>query len=121
MKYIIYLFFRYYNEGSNKQIAFIKSLICFMFLLYINIVSLTLFIAPNLLKTFHFSSKTQTYLFLLCLFGIGYYIINKFVLEDEIKSMSPIKNVRLHGWLLFFYIFSSLALMALSLISLMNY
>jgi hypothetical protein len=118
MKYIIYLFYRYYDKGTTKQIAFIKSLLCFMFVIFINIISLMLFIVPTFLQSFHFASKGQSYLFFIGLFGIGYFILNKFVLEEEIKSILPNKNVSSHGWMLFFYILSSIIFMTLALISL---
>ena len=118
MKYIIYLFFRYYDKGTTKQIAFIKSLLCFMFVIFINIISLMLFVVPTFLQSFHFSSKGQSYLFFIVLFGIGYFILNKIVSEEEIKLISTNKNVSLHGWILFFFIFFSIIFMALSLISL---
>ncbi len=118
MKYIIYLFFRYYDKGTTKDIAFIKSLLCFIFVIFINIISLMLFIVPTFLQSFHFASRRQSYLFFICLFGIVYFILNKFVLEEEIKSILPSKNVNMHGWLLFFYIISSIIIMALALITL---
>ncbi|WP_291285701.1 hypothetical protein [Flavobacterium sp.] len=118
LKYIIYLFFCFYNKGINKQIAFIKSVLCFMFLVFINITSLILFIIPNFLQSFHFSSKGYSYLFFISLFGIGYFLINKMVSEEEIKAISPNKNVRLHRWVLFFYIVLSIIFMTTALISL---
>jgi len=93
----------------------------FIFVIFINIISLLLVTVPTFLQSFEFSSKINYYLFFTCIFGIAYFILNKFVLEEEIKAISPNKNVRLHGWMLFLYIFFSIIFMTLALINLKHH
>ena len=50
--------------------------------------------------------------------ALGVFPRNK---EEEIKAISPNKNVRLHRWILFFYVVLSIIFMTIALISLRHH
>lgn len=59
MSYIVFLFFKYYNQGATKQISYHKAIFSFITLILINLISIvSLFVS---LRELYFSSRIQSY------------------------------------------------------------
>lgn len=118
MRYIIYLFFKYYSKGATKQVPYLKSVSVFLLLLFINFFSIAVLISPDIFRRFNFLSRIQLYFFFTIVFSIGYLIMKKLVPERAIREYETNKNIKLHGWLLFIYVSFSIIFLLYILIRL---
>lgn len=116
MKYIIYLFYRYYNKGATIRIPYESSIFAVLLLIFINVFTLLILFIPTFTRII-FSNQSRIELYIYSLIGVflGYLIVNKLFPKKEILKMNDIsKNVKLHSFFLFFYvIFSFMVLMVL--------
>lgn len=116
MKYIIYLFYRYYNKGATIRIPYESSVFAVLLLIFINVFTLLILFIPTFTRII-FSNQSKTELYIYSLIGtfLGYLIVSKLFPEKEILKMNDIsKNLKLHTFFLFFYIiFSFIILMIL--------
>lgn len=115
MKKILYIFYRYYNDGVTKDVAYLKSVTVFLLLLFINILTTCAF-AGLKLPDMEGASTTTKYLVFLAFYSLPLYlIINYFVkkkdLEDD-KLATEYK--KWHGWLLVLYFILSIFLLILA-------
>ncbi|MNY20906.1 hypothetical protein D3C86_1544200 [compost metagenome] len=117
MSYIIFLFFKYYNQGATKQIPYQKAVFSFVTLVFINLISIASFFIS--FKEIHFSSRIQSYAFFGVILAIIYFVINRIIPEQTIRDYDATnKNTKLHGWLLFFYVFISFIFLLITIIRL---
>lgn len=116
MKYIVYLFFRYHSNLTQKNIAYDRSLLCLLFLIYINCTSIALFFWPIPARTIFLKNRIYTCSILIVLFVVGMYVVKKFITKEELNHFMPSSKVKFHGWLLFSYILLSLSFMVVSMI-----
>jgi len=113
MKYIIYLFYRYYNKGATIRIPYESAIFAVLLLLFINVMSLMILLVPNLMETL-FANHTRTELYVYSAIGVllGYFMLTKLVSKDEIYQIENTSiNVKLHTWLLFLYFIASFILL----------
>lgn len=118
MKYIIYLFYRYYNKGNTIRIPYESSIFAFLLLIFINIFTVLIICFPSF-SGLIFSNHSRIELYTYSLIGIfiGYLILCKLCPKDEVLEMNDIyKNVKLHGWILFLYIFVSFTILMIQII-----
>jgi hypothetical protein len=116
MKYIIYLFYRYYNKGDTIRIPYESSIFALLLLIFMNAFTLLICFLPSFSRMF-FSNYSRVELYFFSLIGtfLGYLIINQLFPKKEIfKMINVSKNVKIHSWFLFFYIiFSFIILMGI--------
>lgn len=116
MKYIIYLFYRYYNKGSTIRIPYESSIFALLLLFFMNIFTFFILLFPSFSRMiFSNHSKVELYIFSLIGVFLGYFMFNRLFPKKEILEINEIsKNTKLHSWFLFFYvIFSFIILMIL--------
>ena len=109
MKYIVYLFYRYYNQGATMAIPYYCAVFAMLMLLFINIFSLMILLVPDMTKIL-FTNNTRIELLIYSSISgvIGYLLLSKLIPKKEILEITNIpKNVKLHGWILFLYIIVS--------------
>ena len=120
MKYIVFLFYRYYNKGATTRIAYESAIFALLTLIFIIVVSLMLLFAPQLSNTI-FKGHTRIALYVYFSIGvaIGYYFLSKFIQKKDIVNFENVpKNVIFHGWILCLYIIISFSiLMSLIILS----
>lgn len=105
MKYIIYLFYRYYNKGGTIRIPYESAILAILMLIFVNIMSLMMMLAPKLTITL-VSNHARIELFIYSSLGviIGYFILSRLFPKREILEVNTIhKNFKLHGWMLALY------------------
>jgi hypothetical protein len=109
MKYIVYLFYRYYNKGATIRIPYESAMIAILLLLLINMLSLMLLLIPDTTKILVGNhTKAESYLYSAIIVAIGYFLLSKLVPKNELLQFKSIpKNVKLHGWILCLYVISS--------------
>lgn len=118
MKYIVYLFFRYHSNITHKIIAYHRSIVSVISLIYINIASIALFLEPIAMRKLFLKEKVYTFFILIVLFVLGYFLFKKNISKEYLESFKPSKKVKFHGWLLFLFVLCSLFFMIISLIKL---
>lgn len=109
MKYVVFLFYRYYNKGATIRIPYESAILAILSLGFMNIMSLLMLFAPELSDTL-FKNHTRTELYIYSGIGviIGYFITSKLIPKKDILDFKNVpNNIRLHSWLLFFYIIIS--------------
>lgn len=115
MKYIIYLFYRYYNKGNTIRIPYVSSIFALLLLIFLNVFTILIFVSPNFVDII-FSGHSRVELYIYSLIGVflGYLVLSRLFPKNEILEMNNIsKNEKLHSWFLFLYIlFSFIILMA---------
>ncbi|RYY35387.1 MAG: hypothetical protein EOP46_10220 [Sphingobacteriaceae bacterium] len=114
MKYIIYLFYKYYNKGSGANFAYESALFAVTFLIFLNLLALiNLFDMNYLLLGLEGRSRGGLYLIFGAFYILPMYLILFFIYKKETvvnTNYDPSKE-QVHGWLLFAYcIFSIIAL-----------
>ena len=119
MKYVVYLFHRYYSSGSTKDIAYEKSIFALLTLLFLNIFALLNFIdlTPKL-DWFHMESRAVKYLIVFSFFiAPGYLLLQQIIPRSIITKFDErkIKQIKIHGWLLFGYIICSIVLLVIAI------
>lgn len=120
MKYIVYLFFRYHSSVTHKIIAYHRSIVSVIFLIYINFTSLALFLEPIALRKLLLKEKVFVCFILILLFVLGYFLFKKYISKEYFDSIKPSKKVKFHGWLLFLFVLFSMFFMFISLMKLGN-
>jgi len=113
MKYIVFLFYRYYNKGATIRIPYESAIFALLTLIFINVVSLMLLFAPQLSNAI-FKGHTRIALYVYFTIGvaIGYYFLSKFIPKKDILNFVNVsKNVIFHGWILCFYIIISFSIL----------
>lgn len=118
-EFITYLFYRYYNKGSTRVIAYQSALIAVSFLIFLNVFAVLMFFN---LDTSWVSKIEQNYgktiklisgLFLI----LPQYIILKYTLkkEDVIKKQIDLNQVKKWNVLLIAYIVFSVLFLIFSI------
>lgn len=118
MKYIIYLFYRYYDKGDTIRIPYESSISALLLLIFINMFTVLILFFPSFSRmVFSNHSRVESYIYSLIGVSIGYLIISKLYPKHEVLEMNNTsKNVKLHGWILFFYIFFSFVFLMIQII-----
>lgn len=116
MNYVLYLFYRYYDKGSTKQIAYEKAIFSTLTLLFLNITALGNFLSliPN-----HswFSTQTRSikYLTVFGILMVGYFIISRVFPREKVVTHEQLGNrYKLHSWILFSYVVFSVLLVIIA-------
>lgn len=115
MKNILYIFFRYYNDGPTKDIAYLKSVTVFLLLLFINILTVLGFLDIELPSMEEETTMTK-YLFFLGFYGLpALFIINRMVKKKDLEDENlAIQYKNIYGWLLVGYWLLSILMLILS-------
>lgn len=118
MKYIIYLFYKYYNKDATARIPYESSIFALLLLLFMNIFGVLIFFFPTLsVMIFSNHSRVELYVYSLIVIFVCYLILSKLFPKNEILLMNGVsKNEKLHGWILFFYIFISFVILMILII-----
>jgi len=116
MKKILYIFYRYYNDGPTKDIAYLKSISVLLLLIFINILTVSAFTGvklPNMEGT----STIVKYLIFLIIYGLpSYLIINYFVKKKDLEDKNlAMQYKKIHGWILVGYFLVSIFLLVLAI------
>ena len=119
LKFVMYLFYRYYNKGGTKRIPYFSALSAVVFLIYIHIFQLLIILNKvNLLPMQKYDLRIEKYgklaLFLLPIFLIVAFIVKpselkKLQYNDEKKrkgEVSLIIYITANIILLFVFMFS---------------
>ena len=120
MKYIIYLFYKYYNSSRNTAlIAYESALLAVITLLFMNLFAVVHFFNFN---NYVFSglagkSRRESYLAFLAFFILPVYLCLYFVYRkaNVINATYKPDGQKLHGWLLVLYIVFSFFLLVCSI------
>lgn len=113
MKMIIYILYRYYNNGSTKVIAYESSIFGFLLILFINLFAIMQYFDLTFQRKFsEFNILWKYILVLLCLLMPGYLIISKITKKKDLKNENLEQKYKpIHGWFLFLYILFSVSFM----------
>jgi hypothetical protein len=115
MKKILYIFYRYYNDGATKDVAYLKSVTVFLLLLLINILTVCAFAGFKLPDTEGASTITKYLVFLIFYSLPLYLIINYFVKKKDLEDDKlALEYKSIHGWFLVFYFILSIFLLILA-------
>lgn len=113
LRFVIYIFYRYYSKGGTKRIPYFSALCAVVFLIYIHLFQLLILIDQvNLLPLRSNDSKIEKYgkvaLFFLPIFFLVYSLIKP---SDIQNFRYPIEKVKRGGIFLIVYIIASLTLL----------
>lgn len=115
MKKILYVFYRYYNDGPTKSVAYVKTITVFLLLLFINLLAIITFLGlqlPNMKD----KSTLLKYLFFLVLYLLpGYIIVSLLVKRKDLEDKKLEADYKkFEGWLLIGYALLSVFLLVLA-------
>ena len=117
LNFVLYIFYNYYKDGRNKDIAFMSSKTSLLVLVFFNVITiLGIFnFGMHVIIPFNNSDSTaMLYLKSVCFFVLpGYFLISLFFKEKDIKELNYNENTVENGkWILVIYfIISFLAAM----------
>ena len=115
IKFIAYLFYRYYSTGPRKQIAYLSSLLALVILFVIHLFQIMiLFNLMNLVPTDGRQTKIANWI-QMALFMLPIYLLFRWLIkEDDLKALTygEQKIKKSNIWLVF-YIIVSVALLIL--------
>jgi hypothetical protein len=119
MKYIIYLFYKYYNNSRNTAfIAYESALIAISFLLFLNLFAvINFFNLEYLFSYLQGESKGRLYLILVVLFFLPVYLILS-VIYKKSKVTTAIyepSRVKTHSWFLLIYVVFSVGMLVFAI------
>lgn len=113
MKYIVYLFYRYYNKGSTQSIAYESSLLAILSLLFVNLLAIANFFELSM-DFGNGQRRISLYLIMLFCYVLPGYLLLRFIFpKKEIVEFDKSKNISIHGWILLGYILLSVLLLVL--------
>lgn len=87
---VLFLFYRYYDKGSTKSIAYTSSISALIGLIFINVFSIIVLFRIADIIPLHNSSRAINYL----IFGLFFYLPMYILLSRKYKK-EEIKNVRI--------------------------
>jgi hypothetical protein len=89
IEFILFLFYRHYNKGSGKDIAYLSSMLNFLFLLYMNLLALLIYLnVADFLPLSSSDPRWLAYLKILIVYFVpGYFIMRQVFKEDNIKNL----------------------------------
>lgn len=121
MKYIFFLFYRYYSTGATKDITYSKSIFAFLGTVLLTIVNILLVVIPDQFAQWNINylenPKPARFAVGLVMAGILYAIFHFAVPEKKIKAVKESPNITRDGWILVGYIVFSLGLFVLLTLS----
>lgn len=118
IRYIVFLFYSYYSNGSRRNVAYLSSILGTTFLFFIQL--LILVVALDIDKVIPIGStddKSARYLKILLLMSPIFFLLFFSVKEKKIEELQEnleqrgYDNEILHRVLLFTYLFTSLAVL----------
>jgi hypothetical protein len=118
MKFILYIFYRYYDHGQTKDIAYVKTVLVFLLLLFINIFTiLIIFNATEIFNVLKFKSKLLKYIIIGGAYFLpGYLIINYLVSKENLEDERlKLEYKKYHGWFLILYACISVMLLIVAI------
>ena len=119
MKYILYLFYKYYNKGSHKNIAYESAILALITVILFNIfLLLMLFDFMHLLNFLGQKNKYLQYIVFIVTFYIpGYLLFSNLISKRNIQNIElSLKYKKFHSWLLFMYLIVTFILIILKII-----
>ena len=110
MKRIIYLFYNYYNSGSQKDIAYFNALSAVVAMLNFNISTLLIMFTGRVVFVEYLptseTSKLMVFTLYLIIDGVILWLLYP---KKSIANYIYSGNFKIHGWLLFcYFVFSFL-------------
>lgn len=90
IKFILFLFYRYYDQGSTKEIAYEKSIFSMMLLLFINIFTLLIILNKTDIMPYNASDPR----WLQYLKTISIFVLPGFILISIIFRKKEIINLK---------------------------
>lgn len=121
MKYIFFLFYRYYSTGATKDIPYSKSIFAFLGTVLLTIVNILLVVIPDQFAQWNINylenPKPARFAVGLVMAGIFYAIFHFVLPEKKIKAVKETPNTSRDGWILVGYIVFSLGLFVLLTLS----
>lgn len=117
MKYIFFLFYRYYSTGATKYIPYSKSIFAFLGTVLLTIVNILLVVIPDQFAQWNINylenPKPARFAVGLVMAGILYAIFHFVIPERKVKTIKEGLTTKRDGWILFGYIVFSLGLFVL--------
>jgi len=110
----LYLFYKYYDKGSTKSIAYTSALIALIMVLFLNIYSIL--IAFNVLQT-NPNNSDSTPMYIKYLIGFGIFIPiflflkRYFKKEDVLRVEMDSNSIRKGYFIIVFYIILSILIL----------
>lgn len=115
MKKILYILFRYYNEGVTKEVAYLKSIGVILLFLLINLLTLCALFDINL-SFFAGSSLIKYSVFFLLYLVPGYFFINMLVKKKDVEDEDlELDYKKYHGWAFIIYAIISVVLLIIGI------
>lgn len=114
MKYILYLFYQYYNKGATKDFPYAKSVFSILGIIILNLFSIFLIFIPNSFKEWNRNNlkafnKIEHYAITFILVIIFYFIFQYLLPEKKVKESNYQKR-KIDKWLLVGYLLLSFIL-----------
>ncbi|TRW21470.1 hypothetical protein FMM05_20175 [Flavobacterium zepuense] len=119
MKYIIYSLYKYYDKGSNKEIAYEKTILVILLFVLMNIFTILILLnSLYLLDSLKDKSRVVKYIiFAVLYFAPGYYILSKIMPKAEIQDETLVKNYKsTHGLIMIAYMVLSVLFLVIAII-----
>ncbi len=117
IKFILYLFYKYYSKGSTKSIAYFSALCAMVLLIYINVFEILILLNKvNILPFARSDSRIEKYAKMALLSLPVFLIIAFFIRPDELqKSYYQVEKVKKGGVYLICYILISMIILFVSM------
>lgn len=106
LKYL-FLFYKYFDKGSNKSVAFERSIMTFIFQLFLNVYALVIYLGVADLY-FSFEDNTprwKKYFFVFFIITTAFLMIRKIFTKEEVLKVEMNKATIRKGHLLVFAYF----------------
>lgn len=92
IKFILYLLHRYYNKGSDADIAYFSAVSCFMAIVYMNLLTLLGILNFDIEQIIPYNEYDATWMqylkFAVIIALPGYLLIYIFFKEESIKKLA---------------------------------
>jgi len=113
IKFVMFLFYRYYSKGGTFRIPYFSALCAVVFLIYIHIFQLLIiFNAVDLLPMRSQNTRISNYAKLATFLSPLFFIIHFLIKEDDLKKLTyDDSKIKKGGIMLIGYIILSFALL----------
>lgn len=115
-KNLIYVLYRYYDQGGTKSVAYYCAISELLIVLYINLMTvLSLFRIDEIVRSYLDYSKPIKYLIFFFLFLPFFLLLKNIYKEDDIKNYEPSINYKVSITLFFIYLIISFVMFVIVL------
>lgn len=115
LKYL-YLLYRYYDKGSTKSIAYFSAMCFFIFVLYLNVQTISLLLGIEKVGDTSFSDKPKSFQYFVAalIFVPVMFILQKlFKKEDVLKIEMSKRSIKIGNIIILLYLISSMLILTL--------